>query len=484
MAAMDEKSALAVAAVRAVETADRARTLWRDDDRAWASRAAAQVVGAAGAPEAFVVRRAQLALERLADRTKLLPRVVRAWQWRPWVGVAIVALAFVLGIAGDRVGDTQRINVLAPPVLLLLLWNLVTYAVLAAGFVVRYGEASRMGPLRRTVAWLAGRRPGAHPSRRDAADPLPEALAELARQWTRQAAPLYAARAARILHLAAAALALGVLIGLFARGIAFEYRATWESTFLDASTVRTLLAVVYAPGLWLTGMPVPDLAQVEAMRTPASVNAALWLRLIGWTLAIVIIAPRLLLALANGALERYRASHLAVPQDEPYFRRLLRGLHDGPATATVVPYSFMPDETARANLEALLARALGGNATVTLAPAVTYGGEYAPAQAMPAGDRIVGLFNLAATPEAETHGAFLAALARAARAGEPPLVVIDEAAWRGRNGDDPARLDARRTLWRTLCSDHRCPALFVDLAAPDFAAAERALDAALAEPVR
>ena len=48
----------------------------------------------------------------------------------------------------------------------------------------------------------------------------------------------------------------------------------------------------------------------------------------------------------------------------------------------------------------------------------------------------------------------------------------------------PPRLDARRTLWRTLCSDHRCPALFVDLAAPDFAAAERALDAALGEPAR
>jgi len=102
----------------------------------------------------------------------------------------------------------------------------------------------------------------------------------------------------------------------------------------------------------------------------------------------------------------------------------------------------------------------------------------------PAGDRVVGLFNLAATPEAETHGMFLAALARAALAGEPPLVVIDEAAWHSRNGDDAARLDARRALWRTLCSDHRCPALFVDLAAPDFAAAERALDAALGASAR
>ena len=77
-------------------------------------------------------------------------------------------------------------------------------------------------------------------------------MAALARDWTALAAPLYAARAARILHLAAAALALGVVVGLYVRGIAFEYRATWESTFLDAPTVRTLLAFAYAPGAWLT----------------------------------------------------------------------------------------------------------------------------------------------------------------------------------------------------------------------------------------
>jgi hypothetical protein len=220
------------------------------------------------------------------------------------------------------------------------------------------------------------------------------------------------------------------------------------------------------------------------MRAPASVNAAPWLHLIAGTLGVVIIVPRLLLALGNGALERYRAARFAVALDEPYFRRLLRGLHDRPATAAVVPYSFTPDAQARANLEALLARALGGSATVTWAPTVAYGGEHAAAAAVSAGDRVVGLFNLAATPEAETHGAFLAALARESSAEEPPLVVVDEAAWRSRNGDDPARLDARRALWRTLCNDHRCPALFVDLAVPDFAAAERALDAALSEPAR
>ena len=79
---MDEPSALKVVAMRAVETADAARTLWTDEDRAWASRAAAEVVGGEGAPDAFLARRATLAIEKLGVRQPALPRIVRALQWR------------------------------------------------------------------------------------------------------------------------------------------------------------------------------------------------------------------------------------------------------------------------------------------------------------------------------------------------------------------------------------------------------------------
>ena len=118
--ALDERGALDVIAVRALETTDGQRTLWTDADRAWASRAAAEVVGEGGTPEAFLTQRARLALGRAGERFKALPRAVRSLRWRPWVGTAIVAAAFVAGVAIDRIGDAQRINVLAPPVLALL----------------------------------------------------------------------------------------------------------------------------------------------------------------------------------------------------------------------------------------------------------------------------------------------------------------------------------------------------------------------------
>ena len=49
---MNERTAIAVAAVRAVETTDRAHVVWTDADRTWASRAAAEVVGEGAQPQA------------------------------------------------------------------------------------------------------------------------------------------------------------------------------------------------------------------------------------------------------------------------------------------------------------------------------------------------------------------------------------------------------------------------------------------------
>ncbi len=325
--ALDEGSALDVTAVRALETDADTRTLWTDADRAWASRAAAEVVGEGGSTEAFLAQRARLALGRVGERFKVLPRTVSYLRWRPWVGTVIVIAAFLTGVAIDRVGSAQRINVLAPPMLVLLAWNLAVYLLLAVGFVVRYGDAAPAGPLRRAVAWLAR---GLLKPR--GGGQLAAAVVQLVGDWSRISAPLYGARAARILHLAAAALAVGLLAGLYLRGIALEYLASWESTFLTAESVRRVLAITLAPGAALTGIPVPSVSEVEAIRAPDGENAARWLHLMAATVAMLVIVPRLLLALFAWFLERHRSTHLPLALDEPYFQRLLRGFRGGPAS--------------------------------------------------------------------------------------------------------------------------------------------------------
>jgi hypothetical protein len=474
---MDESAAIEVVAMRAVETAEGARPAWSDADRAWASRAAAEVVGANATPDAFLARRAALALERIGSRERALPSAIASLAWRPWIGAAIVALAFVIGLGLDRIDGTQRVNILAPPVLGLLAWNVAVYLVVAVGYVVRYGEPSSPRGLR---AWVARIGTGVARPRGDGV--MRGVVTAFADDWARRAAPLYQLRAARILHLAAALLATGVLAGLYLRGIAFEYRATWESTFLDAENVRRLVAFLYAPGAWATGIAVPSVAEIAAIRAPQGENAARWLHLIAGTVIVVVIAPRLLLALATGALERWRATHFGVGLDEPYFQRLLRGYRGGPARVRVLPYSTTPSSAALAGLEAIVARSFGGSAALVVASPVTYGADLAlAADPSLAGTTVCALFNATATPERETHGAFLAALA--ARRGEVETLValVDESAWNARFAGDDVRKAERRDAWERLGDEHQVPTVFADLSAPDLAATDAALDAAIGD---
>jgi hypothetical protein len=478
---MDEASALKVVAVRAVETADGAHTLWSDDDRAWASRAAAEVVGADAGQDAFLARRALLVIEKLGARQPSLSRSVRALRWRPWVGVALPTLALLLGIFVDQIDRAQRINILAPPVLILVLWNLGVYVAVVASYVVRYGEDVSPGPLRRMVARVASgwwRRRGRGAMR--------DAIVVFIDDWARRSASLYGARAARILHIAAAALAIGVISGMYMRGVAFEYRASWESTFLDAPTVRAIAAGAYAPGALVTGIAVPDVDAVAAIRAPQSENAARWLHLMAATLAALVVVPRLLLALFSGLVERHRARHLALPLDEPYFLRLLRGYRGGAARVRVIPYSYTPSAAAIAGLEAVVARIFGGSAAMLLSAPIAYGSDDAGADAAvsSAGTSLVVLFSATATPERETHGAFLVELRRTCPNAEVLLALIDEGAFARRWQGSSDRIRERRGAWRRLVEEADLRAVFVDLDAPDLAAAQADIDVAIAGTIR
>jgi hypothetical protein len=467
---MDERAALDVTAVRALETGERARDDWSDADRAWASRAAAEVVGERATPAQFLGRRASLALERVGERDARFVRAARALNWRPWIGNLVIAGAFVVGIAVDRIGGTQTINLLAPPVFLLLVWNLAVYAVLGLSPLIRGGSGDSLRAFRGTLARIAA-------GGRAAARSRGERYSMTAVDWARLSAPLYAARAARILHFAAAALAVGVIAGMYVRGLAFEYRATWESTFLDPGQVRTLLAVALAPGAWLTGITVPDMAHVASIRAPASENAATWLHLIAATLAVVVVVPRLVLGGLALVIEKRRATRIAVPLAEPYFQRLLRGFRGGAARVRVVPYSYTPAAPALAGVEAIVARGFGGSAAIVVDAPVAYGGDPAPARGDPG--NVLVLFNATATPERDVHGAFASALASGAQTVPPLVALVDESTLRARWPNDEARVAERRALWRETLSVPGVAPVFADLAAPDLAAAEAALDDAL-----
>jgi hypothetical protein len=432
-------------------------------DRSWASRAAAEVVGADATPEVFLARRAALSLERLGERHPALPRALRALRWRAWVGSAIVVAAFVLGAFLDQIGGAQRISILAPPVIGVILWNLAVYVIFLVGTVARFGTPARRGRLTAAIQrWASGL------AKPRGSGGLREAIVALGNEWAQRSAALNRARAIRILHLAAAMLAAGILAGLYLRGLVLEYQASWESTFLSASWVQRIAAMIYWPGAALTGVPVPSVQEIAAIHAPGSENAARWLHLIAATTGSVVIVPRLLLALGAWFVERHRATHFGLPLDEP-------------ARVRVLPYSYQLAPDAQSGLEAIVARSFGGSASVLVAPPLAYGTTEAFPTDAASGSTLMAVFNATATPERETHGAFLSRLATLRGRAEAVLAIVDEGPWRAHFAGDTRSLEERRGAWQALGAEAGVRIVFAVLAAPDLAAVDAALDAAIGD---
>src|SRR6202521_4127422 len=296
-------------------------------------------------------------------------------------------------------------------------------------------------------------------------------------------AALTIARAARVLHLSAALLALGAITGLYVRGLVFEYRAGWDSTFLDANAVHGILAFFLQPAAQLVGLPFPTVDEIAALRWSAGTgeNAARWIHLYAITTMLVVVVPRVTLAAIAGWRERRAIAHFSLPFDEPYFRRVLSAWRDAPARVRVVPYAYTPAESASDGVQRLAARLFGDNVQLQSARPVAFGDEDALAPSergeSSALDLVVALFNLASTPETENHGAFLEGLKDQAQG--PLIVLVDESSYRRRLGAQAgtdARLAERRRAWTGLVGTRALDALFADLEASDLSVVERELE--------
>ena len=286
---------------------------WTADDRAWATREALAAVGERATPEAFVTTRARLALGRLLVRDEAGQRFLSRRLWHPaWVLLAMAA-GLLAGLLVDQLGPPLRVNLLAPAVWAVVAWNLVVYALLA--WPRRASRGLDAGP----AAWLRALAPRG--SQADGAAQL----------WLRHAAPLSAQRALLLMHSAAATLALGLVAGLYLRGLVLDYRAGWQSTFLAPGMVQALLDALLAPAAALTGVPVADVAPLRLLPgAEATASAAPWIHLYAATLGLFVVLPRLLLAAWAAGRAQHLSARFPLPLNLPGLRSLHPLMRPGP----------------------------------------------------------------------------------------------------------------------------------------------------------
>lgn len=478
---MDEAGVRDVLLARALEEVDREGRLLSREARTAASRAAASEQPEGGEP--FLAARARLVLASLEQREPFLARVRRRLGrlglplWVPF-GVALG-----LGLAVDRLGGEKRIDLLAFPLLALFAWNLLAYAFFALwhtrGALSSSLRAGEPRALARLSCWMGARaRSFAHLSRAREPALLALVVERFLRDLLRAAAPLHLARLRRMLHLAALGLALGVVGGMYLRGLVLEYRASWESTFLDAQAVRTLLGLVLGPAAALLGRELPSALELEALRAPGgSGNAAVWIHLYSLSALLVIVLPRTWLALASSRRARALARDLPLDWEaDPYFLRLLAAERGESARVEILAYGSKLSQRAADELSALLLDLFGARARVAFAPPLEYGAEHEAEVVSKGGDgaalcRAI-VFQLGQTPEIEVHGRWLEAEQRSALGREPAtrlLVVIDESRLRARAGEGAEaeeRLTQRRRNWQRVLRELGLEALCVELERP------------------
>lgn len=476
---MNEQVARKVVLVRAIETADTKHEILSDDDRMYASRSARELAQWSAADQKspvtvdhFLEQRSEQILKRLAERTPALKAFLNRRTLLPALSVLLPLGALILGAVIDHIADPHRVDLLSAPLLLIIGWNLLVYVILFAWLFLPSRRKGWASPdLMRRLSVGKAKLPRK----------LPLALADALRQysvdWTGLAWPLTHARLARAVHLAAAAFALGAIISLYARGLMTQYAAGWESTFLDARQVHALLSWLFTPALLVFPMHGFTLADVQSLRfvqTPSPAGGARWVHLYAATLFLLVVVPRLLLAMFSGWRASRLAHRFAIDLQQPYYRKLADqiGMGSGPTLLRVLPYSFTLDEARDRGLSAVAAQMFGEQARVMLRPPVPYGEDVQAAvadlQADAADTMTAALFNLSATPEKENHGAFLDSLKRRLPGGL--LVLVDESGMTERalgQAGSEARLAERIALWRQFCTYHGVQVSVVNLLQPD-----------------
>lgn len=487
---MNEAAAREVILVQAFETTHPAPPSWDDDDRTWATKVALQERDVADDPEGFVTRRAHHALRRLGPREPAAASWLTRRLWRDrWIVWALI-VGFVVGVAADAIGASQRINLLAPPLWAVLAWNVAVYLLLLGGGVMQmlFRRTRRGGLIRLTERVLRfGRSLPGLGSVGASASGSAKALQGFASLWLRLSAPLSAARAATLLHAAAAALGAGLIAGLYLRGLVLDYRAAWESTFLSAVNAHAILTAVLAPASALSGIALPDVDAFAAMRgahgvVEAGAPAAPWIHLFALTLALVVLLPRGVLALIGAARAHWLARHLALPLDSSYFQGLALARKGELARVFVTPYASDPGAGTAALLRTLVNRLFGDTTQIETASTRVFGAEDDPTEfAMPPDGTtlVIALFDLAATPEAESQGRYAQTLARSA----PTILMIDEASFVRRFKGDANRLAQRRDAWRVLAVALGTTPVFINSDVPDESSA-RGVVLAMRGPVR
>ena len=370
--------------------------------------------------------------------------------------------AFAVGLFINGLGTTQRVNLLNFPLLILLLWNMGTYA---GTILPPLLGKDLTGPLLRHLAkgfvavaeWLGK---GLWPKMSLPGGAVREWILQSSEQFMhlswRHWHPVIISRVRFLLHIGSACLALGIILSMYVRGLVLDYQATWESTFLSATQVHTVLNGLLGPAAWLLGFPFPPAEDLVHLQAPGHGSAAPWIHMWALTAFIGIVIPRMTLAWLSTRFARKAVQSFMLPLDEPYYLQLLSTERGQGIQIDLMPYSYQPSAAALDCLGQCLLDLIGNQATLHWRDPLPYGQTSVPwLQATSSPQTVVLICNVAQTPEAEVHGEIfhmLQASIESCNGQHHLLLVLDLEPYQ--HLADQTQMKGRQQTWQRLANDH------------------------------
>jgi hypothetical protein len=254
--------------------------------------------------------------------------------------VLLPLLALVLGFGADRIANPHRVDLLSAPILVLLAWNLVVYVALFASVFRRPAAAADSFLL----TWrLQAQSWGRLFARRTNTSAAARASAAFLRLWQPATASLNTQRLTVLMHVAAGAWALGIVLSLLGRGLVVAYGVGWESTWLDAETLHFILKALFAPLVGLLPLDPFTLDDIARLQVGTGTGGELadgrrWALMYAGLLLLVVIIPRLVMG-AWAAVRVLRLSkNIPINLEDPYFQRIIDNLFPAQVRIGVVTH--------------------------------------------------------------------------------------------------------------------------------------------------
>jgi hypothetical protein len=334
---LDEASARQLVLVRAIEDVDTQGKLLSQVEREQLEREALAASRQAGTGSVdfaqYLQQRARRMLAAVENRNPRVAALQDREPWRAWLMAGLPLAACVLGAAIDRVDNPQQVNMLSPPLLGVLAWNLAMYLLLVVS-VLLPGRWAGHAPLAGLQRWLSGvpvhgRRTGRLRT---------DVLARFHEQWLRAAGAQQGRWWQQLLHLSAAGWALGLAFSIVLGGVVREYRVGWESTLLSVQQVHAFLSMLFAPVVALLPFDAFSVADLERMafRSGAAIGldeARRWVWMYVALLFLLVVVPRMVLAAWTAWQRRRHGRSIRIDLRDPYFVQVLSRV--SPARITV-----------------------------------------------------------------------------------------------------------------------------------------------------